>query len=39
MVSFGAASILYAPLLDDFDDMLASSLLEREDVGFQNCED
>jgi hypothetical protein len=32
MASFGATSILYAPFLDDFDDILASTLLEREDV-------
>jgi hypothetical protein len=32
MVSFGAMSISYAPLLDNFGDILASPLLEREDV-------
>ncbi len=32
MVSFLVTSILYAPFLDDFDDILASMLLEREDV-------
>jgi hypothetical protein len=28
MASFWATSILYAPFLDDFDDILASSLME-----------
>jgi hypothetical protein len=32
MASFGAMSILYAPFLDDFYDILASTFLEREDV-------
>jgi hypothetical protein len=32
MVSFWATSILYAPFLDNFDDILDSTLLEREDV-------
>ena len=32
MVSFWATSILYALFLDNFDDTLASTLLEREDV-------
>ncbi len=31
-LSFWARSILYAPLLDNFDDILASTLLERVDV-------
>jgi hypothetical protein len=32
MVSYGATSILYFPFLDDSDDLLASTLLEREVV-------
>ncbi len=32
VASFWATSILYAPFLDDVDDILASMLLEREDV-------
>jgi hypothetical protein len=32
MVSFWATSILHAPFSDNFDDILASTLLEREDV-------
>ncbi len=28
MASFGATSILYAPILDDFDDILSSLLME-----------
>jgi hypothetical protein len=32
MVSFWATSILYAPFLDDFDDILASLLMEMYDV-------
>jgi hypothetical protein len=32
MASFRAKSILYAPFLDNFNDILASTLLEREDV-------
>ncbi len=32
MASFWATSILYALFLDNFDDILASMLLEREDV-------
>jgi hypothetical protein len=32
MASFWATSISYAPYLDNFDDILASTLLEREDV-------
>jgi hypothetical protein len=39
MTSFWATSILYTPFLDDFDDILASTLLDREDVQCQNCED
>jgi hypothetical protein len=39
MVSFWATSILYIPSLDNFDDILASTLLEREDVRCQNHED
>ena len=38
MASFWATSILYAPFLDDFDDILASTLLERWDVRCQNPE-
>jgi hypothetical protein len=36
---FGATSILYALFLDYFDDILASTLLEMEDVWYQNWED
>ncbi len=32
VASFWVTSILYAPCFDDFDDILASMLLEREDV-------
>jgi hypothetical protein len=32
MASLWAMSILYAPFLDNFNDILASTLLEREDV-------
>jgi hypothetical protein len=32
MASLWVMSILYAPFLDDFDEILASLLLEREDV-------
>jgi hypothetical protein len=32
MASFWVMSISYTPFLVDFDDILASSLLEREDV-------
>ncbi len=32
MVSFVVTSNLYAPFLDNFDDILAPTLLEREDV-------
>ncbi len=39
MASFWAMSISYALFLADFDDILASLLLEREDVLCQNCED
>jgi hypothetical protein len=39
MASFWAMSILYAPFLDNFDDILASTLLEREKVWCQNRED
>jgi hypothetical protein len=39
MASFWVTSILYAPFLDDFDNILASTLLEREDVWCQNYED
>ncbi len=38
VASFGATSILYTSFLDDFDDILAFLLLEREDVQCQNCE-
>jgi hypothetical protein len=39
MASFWVTSILYAPFLDNFDDIIASTLLEREDVRCQNRED
>jgi hypothetical protein len=39
MASFWATSIFYAPFLSIFDDLLASLLLEREDVQCQNHED
>jgi hypothetical protein len=39
MASFWATSISYTPFLDNVDDILASTLLEREDVVCQNCED
>jgi hypothetical protein len=39
MASFWAISISYAPFVDDFDDILASTILEKEDVQCQNCED
>jgi hypothetical protein len=29
----------YAPFLDNFDDIIASMLLKRENVQRQNCED
>jgi hypothetical protein len=32
MASFWETSILYAPFLNDFDDIAATTLLEREDV-------
>jgi hypothetical protein len=32
IASFWATSFLYAPSLDDFDDILASLLLEREEI-------
>ncbi len=32
MVSFWATSILYAPFFNNFDDITASMLLDREDV-------
>ncbi len=39
MASFWAMSILYAPFLENFDDIFASTLQERKDVQCQNCED
>ncbi len=39
MAFFWATTILYTLFLDNFDDILVSMLLEREDVQCQNCED
>ncbi len=32
MASFWSTSVLYSPFLDDFDEILASTLPERDDV-------